>query len=57
MDSEDYMDPDEYHMWEDIEPTIQSQPPDRVNGHVCGKWPPSPNLGRNLFPSAEVFRD
>jgi hypothetical protein len=29
----------------------------RVNEYACGKWPPSRNLGRNLFPSAEVFSD
>jgi hypothetical protein len=29
----------------------------RVNGYACGKWPPFPNLGRNLFPSAEVLSD
>jgi hypothetical protein len=26
-------------------------------GYVCDKWSASPNLGRNLFPSAEVFRN
>jgi hypothetical protein len=27
------------------------------NGYVCGMRSPSPNLGRNLFPSVEVFSD
>jgi hypothetical protein len=26
------------------------------NGYVCDKWSPSPNLGRNLVLSAEVFQ-
>jgi hypothetical protein len=25
-------------------------PRHRVNGYVCDKWSPSPNLSRNLFP-------
>jgi hypothetical protein len=32
-------------------------PRPRVNGYVCAMWAPFPNLGRNLFPSAEVFWD